>query len=341
MSPKTGRPLSADVHYLSRDSYAFVLPAPKGATRQIPQVKNPDTAFTASVAGITWSISAAPPGSDAPGALIRFSFAPAACTQIHTGAAPVRRGGTLHLNWNADHDNPALSPPTSNPGPGQPVILKNSGQELSCPANSDDVVYDDLTQSEKQSVEIHHKNPTCKSASCLASALGEFVEPREFGVFPEILLYNKTSQFQINPGWRYSVVQTSLGSFEVDGSPGLSRSVRSTDGTNLTVRVSDFLYGLKLRFPSALNIFGEAKGGLLFRSASPSYSTTPDFYRFHGHDSLFLIGGGIEPGKPTRTLGLDVSIRLSVGYMYLPGTGEHIVRLTIGPQFQIPRRRSE
>jgi hypothetical protein len=218
------------------------------------------------------------------------------------------------------------------------VIFKNSGELLPCPANSDNVVYDDLTQSEKQSVELHRKNPPCKSPQCLASALGGFMG-REFGVFPDMLLYNKTSQVQINPGLRYSLVQTSLGSFEVDGSPGLSRSVRSTNGTNLTVRTSDLLYGMKLRFPSALNIFGEAKGGMVFRSASPGYRSTPDFFRFRGHDSLFLIGGGIEPGKPTRTLGLDVYIRFSADFMYLTGTGEHMVRLTIGPQFQIPRRK--
>jgi hypothetical protein len=62
---------------------------------------------------------------------------------------------------------------------------------------------------------------------------------------------------------------------------------------------------------------------------------------YSGHDSLFLIGGDIEPGKPTRTFGLDVSIRVSANYMYLPGTREHMVRLTIGPQFQIPRRGAE
>jgi hypothetical protein len=163
---------------------------------------------------------------------------------------------------------------------------------------------------------------------------------REFGVFPDVILYNKTGQVQINPGLRYSVVQTSLGSFEVDGSPGLSRSVTSTNGTSLSVRISDLFYGLKLRFPSALNIFAEAKGGLVFRGASAGYRSTPDFYRFHGHDSLFLIGGGIEPGKPTRTFGLNASIRVSVNYMYLPGTSEHMVRLTIGPQFQIPKRSS-
>jgi hypothetical protein len=330
---------SADAHYLSRDSYTFFLPAPRGATRQIPHV-NPDTAFTASVEGVTWSISAARPDSDGPGVLIRFSFAPGACGKIHTGTDPVRLGGTLDLNWNTQHDDRTPSPSASTIGASHPLIFTESKQELSCPADPNNVVYDELTQSEKQSVEIHHNNPTCKSPHCLASALGEFVG-REFGVFPDILLYNKTSQVQINPGFRYSVVQTSLGSFEVDGSPGLSRSVRSTNGSNLTVRISDFLYGLKLRFPSALNIFGEAKGGLVFRSASPGYSSTPDFFRFSGHDSVFLIGGGIEPGKPTRTFGLDVAIRLSADYMYLPGTGEHIVRLTIGPQFQIPRRHNE
>ena len=330
---------SADAHYLSRDSYTFFLPAPKGATRKIPQIKNRDTTFTASTRGITWSISPAP-ASDGLGALIRFSFAPEACGQIHptadhVGAEPVRLGGTLTLNW-GDRDVSSDTANSSNSGHGYPVVFKDAGQVLTCDTDSNNILSDDLTNSEKQSVKIHQLNPSCKSPSCLASALGGFIG-REFGVFPEFLLYNKTSQVQINTGFRYSVVQTSLGSFEVEGAPGLSRSVRSNDGTNLSVRISDFLYGIKLRFPSALNIFGELKGGLLFRSASPGFSSTPDFFRFHGHDSLILAGGGIEPGKPTRTLGLDVSIRISADYMYLPGTSEHLVRITVGPQFQIPR----
>jgi hypothetical protein len=325
---------SADAHYLSRDSYTFFLPAPTGATLQIPEVKNRDTAFMASEAGITWSISA-PPRSRGPGVLLRFSFAPAACTQIHEGSEPVRITGILQLNW-AGSDSQPMDLHSSLP---YHVIWKDGDtqvKELTCSPN-DNVLSDNLSESEKRSVQIHHAHPACKSPRCLASALGEFVG-REFGVFPDILLYNKTSQVEINPGFRYSLVQTSLGSFEFDASPGLSRSARSTDGTNLTVRMSDFFYGFKLRFPSALNIFAETKGGMVFRSASSGYSSTPDFFRFRGHDSLFLIGGGIEPGKPSRTFGLDVSIRLSADYMYLPGTGEHMVRLTIGPQFQIPKR---
>jgi len=343
---------SADAHYLSRDSYTFFLPAPKDAPDkiQIPQV-NPRTDFTASTKGITWSISRAPE-SEGQGVLIRFSFAPHACKQIHTGKDAVRLGGTLMLDWTKEDDWNGHSV-SSGAGSIHSVIREQSGEQLKqlpCPpdppAPSDGpdstksdhavVLTDDLTQSEKASVELHHDNPSCKEPHCIVSALNGFFG-REFGIFPEFLLYNKTSQFQINTGFRYSVVQTSLGSFEVEGAPGLSRSVKSDDGTNLSVRISDFLYGIKLRFPSALNIFGEAKGGMLFRSASPGYKSTSDFFRFNGHDSLFLIGGGIEPGKTTRTLGLDVSIRIGADYMYLPGTQEHMVRITVGPQFQIPR----
>ena len=274
--------------------------------------------------------------------MIRFSFAPAACGKIHAGRDAVRLAGTLHLNWNKELDYSSWTPTGSDSGSSYSVVFtpRIEDQQLTC-FPKEKVLYDELTQSEKRSVEIHRLHRPCTSPSCLVSALGSFFEPREFGVFPDILLYNKTSQVQINPGFRYSLVQTALGSFEIDGSPGLSRSVRSTNGTNLSVRISDLLYGLKLRFPSPLNIFGEAKGGMVFRSAGPGYNSTPDFYRFTRHDSLFLIGGGIGPGKPARTFGLDISIRVSADYLYLPGTGEHMVRLTIGPQFQIPRRNAQ
>jgi hypothetical protein len=160
----------------------------------------------------------------------------------------------------------------------------------------------------------------------------------ELGPFPELLLYNKTGQIQINPGVRYAPFQTALFSFEFDGSPGLSRSVKSMDGQNVSVRISDWLYGFKVQVLRQLNLFLETKGGIAFRSASSGFVTTPDFGRFRGHDSFFLVGGGIRPGTQARTFGNQISIRVSMGYMYFPGTGEHMVRITVGPQFQFHRK---
>lgn len=322
----------ADEHYLNRDAYTFFLPAPLGALRETPNVENPVNTFSANDDGITWKLYPAPGRS---GVYLTFSFAPTACRKLYS-RQPMFISGVLHLNWGDNPDSfrevapaSALCPVTR--------IGDNQPQQIACTREDiGDVDPQTITNNEKKSARLHDRNPP-QTLSHVPELLNDLIG-RDIGVFSDVLLYNKTSQIQINPGFRAAVVQTSLGSFEVDASPGLSRSVRSTNGSNLSVRISDLLYGFKLRFPTELNIFAEAKGGMLFRSASAGYATTPDFAQFNGHNALFLAGGGIEPGKQTLSRGIKVFVRVSVDYIYLPGTGEHMVRVTVGPQFRFPRK---
>jgi hypothetical protein len=348
---------AADEHYLNRDSYTFFLPAPVGAVPgKIPTVNNLEPPFwakvdgltkaddktkvnrTTKVDGITWKLQAPPAGSS--GVYVTFSFANAkngACKHLYS-LERILISGVLHLNWGKDPDSPRVAAAPPDPGLSPVTRIDDTDeQKTTCTtAMIGDIYPTEITDNEKESAKLHDRNPP-QTFSHLPELLND-IAGRDVGVFPDILLYNKTGQVQINPGFRAAVIQTSLGSFEVDASPGLSRSVRSTNGTNISVRISDFLYGFKIRFPTELNIFAEAKGGMLWRSAGAGYTATPDFERFHGRDALFLIGGGIEPGKQTLSRGIKVFVRVSADYMYLPGTGEHMVRITVGPQFRFPRK---
>jgi hypothetical protein len=350
---------SADEHYLNRDSYTFFLPAPFGTVAgKIPTV-NAETNFSAKVYGvielpdktkvdgntkvdslirvdgITWKLHASPGGSS--GVYVTFSFAPQACRSLYSQER-ILISGVLHLNWGTNPDSSREASATTDQKLSPVTRIDDTDQqETTCAGDIlAGIEATKITDNEKESARLHDRNSP-QTFSHLPELIKD-IAGRDVGAFPDVLLYNKTSQIQINPGFRAAVIQTSLGSFEIDGSPGLSRSVRSTDGTNLSVRISDFLYGFKLRLPTQLNIFAEAKGGMLWRSASTGHPTRPDFERFHGRDALFLIGGGIEPGKQTLSRGIKVFVRVSADYMYLPGTREHMVRITVGPQFRFPRK---
>lgn len=351
---------SQDEHYLDRNGYTFFLPARPGASQGTPTVSNFNDAFRSNEPGLTWSLERSPePGSN--GVLLRISFTPTsmACQLIHNGEM-VHVSGEVHLDWT----NPSLpqTPSTFEDGKatGTSQAELNIPQEESFPVNRIDrasqdrlehdncVVSlhdqatgkgssDDFEQSENHWSMEHTKNPPEHSLPTIFSQMGDFLGS-DIGLFEEALLYNKTSQIQPNVGARYALIQTPLGNIEVDGSPGFSRSVRSTNGQNLSVRVSDWMAGLKVQFTSQLGMFVEAKGGDIYRSASLGYATTPDFKNFHGHDPIFLVGGGIQPGATAVAKGTKITLRISVDYVRVTGTGENMIRITIGPQFQIHRR---
>jgi hypothetical protein len=130
---------------------------------------------------------------------------------------------------------------------------------------------------------------------------------------------------------RAALFQTPLGNIEIDGSlPFVTRHVTSTNGTRLQVKANDYLAGLKLEVEHRLHLYVELKGGEIVRSASAGFLQTADFKYFTGHDGAILIGGGINPGHQE---GKGLSLRLSVGALFIPSTGEKMFRLALGPQY--------
>ena len=336
---------SADEHYLNRDTYTVFLPAPPGSSSEIPSVTNSGDAFHSNVKGVRWSLYRPPnASSNERGVWLRFSFVPEACVALHSGQM-IHVSGLLHLDWSSA-TNGLVQPCDGNPASGQSSDFDGSQREVYQACRNDspkqplscDSATDDDRKQQVILADYHEKNhPTLSWANAKGTLQG-FIGG-ELGLFPEVILYNKTSQIQVNPGIRYAPFQTALFSFEFEGSPGLSRSVKSTDGQSLSVRLGDFLYGFKVQLSHQFNMFAEAKGVELFRSASAGSSSASDFETFRGHDAGFFVGGGIQPStSAVATRGNRVSIRVSAGYMYFPGTGEHMVRITAGPQFQFHKK---
>lgn len=63
----------------------------------------------------------------------------------------------------------------------------------------------------------------------------------------------------------------------------------------------------------------------------------PSLVHFKGHDAIVYIGAGLEPFRERFRL----TARFSAGVMIVPGTGEKIIRFTVGPQIQFRRRSNE
>jgi hypothetical protein len=338
---------SADEHYLNRDTYTVFLPAPPGSSNEIPSVTNVGDAFHSNAKGVRWTLYRPPnASSNERGVWLRFSFVPEACAAVHSGQM-VHVSGLLRLDWSSSTTNELVQSCDGKTSSSQASDFDGSQREVYQVCRNDspeqpltcDSATDDDQKQELTLAGYHEKNHPNLSWANTKSTLEGFIGG-ELGLFPEVILYNKTSQIQVNPGIRYAPFQTALFSFELDGSPGLSRSVKSTGGQSLSVRLGDFLYGFKVQFSHQFNMFAEAKGVEIFRSASAAFASTSDFENFRGRDAGFFVGGGIQPSTSAiTTRGNRISIRVSAGYMYFPGTGEHMVRITVGPQFQFHKRQ--
>lgn len=339
---------SQDEHYLDRNGYTFFLPAPPGAAKSTPTVIR--ETFKSNEKGLIWSLDrSTDPKSN--GALLRISFTPtqAACNRIHSGEM-AHVSGEIELDWTKpviDQVSQSCQAPGVEGNDQSPYALVRVDKECqervekdNCTTPSHDNplggASDDLKASQNSWSQAHFKNHPDLTPANLAKQIADFLGS-DLGLFEELTFYNNTSQIQSNFGGRFGIIQTPLGSVEVDGAPGLSRSVRSTNGQNLSVKMSDWMAGLKVQFTQQLGMFAEAKGGRLYRSASPGFATTPDFKNFHGQEAFYLFGGGIQPGANVLAKGTKITVRVSVDYLRVPSTGENMIRLTIGPQLQIHR----
>jgi hypothetical protein len=311
---------SQDQHYLDRSIYTMLLPAPVGAQGPYPVpdlARSDGTPFTSNLPGLTWSIK---PSANPPGALVSFSLVPAdACSQ--TGKSElVRISGVLHLSWKASvapiQDTCKASGLNDPHKDSSPVCLRQEVQVCS-----------------NQYVQQTGPNPARNKPNLWEGLTGVWQEDHgeEVGAFEEGLLYNGSTQIQPNLALRATILATPVISGEVDGSlPFITREVRSTNGTSLRVKANDYLAGAKLEVEHHLHLYAELKFGEIVRSASSGFLQTPDFKHFTGHDGAILVGGGVNPGYHE---GGGLSLRFSVGVLFIPATGEKMFRLALGPQY--------
>jgi len=148
------------------------------------------------------------------------------------------------------------------------------------------------------------------------------------GVFWQDLKIPASANMAQGGGLRTELVQTPLGAFEFEGA---FTHVHSTTARDLWT--FEYLYGLRIQVLRQGAIYLDPKGGNLRRWTGIETAPGSDYSRFHGSDSFFYIGGGFQPGS---RLG-RVPVRIGAGVMILPGTGERIFRITIGPQMQFSK----
>jgi hypothetical protein len=318
---------SLDQHYLDRNVYTMLLPAPAGAMGAIPVLGTDGTPFTSNIQDLTWSMK---PSLDPPGALVTFSLVRSTCSHVRSGKM-VRISGVLHLNWLSSEIRklPTCPLEITNDNPKRdsyPVCWQESPR--ACPPEPFEQGYAEEYLQEQKNLNQDRRKPNLIQG--IGGTLADY-HGKEIGAFEEVLLYNGSTQIQPNLALRGAILQTPLGNVEIDASlPFVSRQVKSTNGTSLQVKANDYLAGLKLEVEHRLRLYVELKGGEIVRSASSGFLQTPDFKHFTGHNGAILIGGGINPG---RQEGKGLSLRLSVGALFIPSTGEKMFRLALGPQY--------
>jgi len=321
---------SLDQHYLDRNVYTMLLPAPAGAMGGIPALATDGTPFTSNIPGLTWSMK---PSTDPPGALVTFSLVPlveSRCKHVRSGEM-VRISGVLRLNWlspksEKPHTRPTQRTNDTPPRDSYPVRWDETTR--ACPPEPFKPSYAEEYRKEQGNLNQDRTKPLLIQG--IGGTLKDY-HGKEIGAFEEVLLYNGSTQIQPNLALRGALLQTPLGNVEIDGSlPLVSRQVKSTNGTSLQVKANVYLAGLKLEVEHRLHLYVELKGGEIVRSASSGFLQTPDFKHFTGHNGGILIGGGINPGRPE---GKGLSLRLSVGALFIPSTGEKMFRLALGPQY--------
>jgi hypothetical protein len=373
---------SLDQHWVDRDVMRIFLPAPVGATRQMPVVRGEDRnhVFFSNFRGIKWRMDPATSpywGSSATnnGVIITLFLKPSCSAQGGERAvlpqpasgANIRVHGALHLNWMSDDNRAAqlrfdtvgpydFSPSSHDRQASSASILKGLSQNefydlepvkladdketgpVACKFDEVDNPSTDLVnvrivhdardaedQLMRQRVLI--KPVSLFSKETFRSLFTDYVKAN-VGMFWQDLKIPNASNMSQGGGLRTELAQTPLGAFEFEGA-----FTHAHTGTARDLWTFEYLYGLRIQFIRQGAIYLDPKGGNLRRWTGVETSPGSNYSRFHGSDSFFYIGGGFQLGK---RLGRS-PVRIGAGVMMLPGTGEKIFRVTIGPQFHFSK----
>jgi hypothetical protein len=335
---------SLDPHYANRDRLSVFLPAPKGAERNEPVIRDEEHAFQSSADDLHWTIE-----YQDSGVLVTFFLKPDSGVAPKSGA-PIRINGVLHLNWMNDRKDSlpvVFDPPQAS---DSPQATKDSGHPRdtsrvtrgSAPAPSPESVASEYTLRQNATDFARERQRLWDLKKQKVSfSFGETIKMifanywrSNLGVFEEGLHTLPGEGLQLGPGARLELFQTVLGGVEFESAWGLHPT--SPLSRDLRVKTGDMMLGLRVQITQRAGAFVEMKPGVLFRSASPGLAASPGFVHFKGHDAITYVGAGLEPFREKFRL----TLRLSAGVMIVPGTGEKILRFTAGPQIQF-RRRAE
>jgi len=339
-------------HYLDRESFTFFLPEPPGAMNPTPTVRGDSDSFYSNQPGLKWQ----QPQYDAlaGGVYVTFSLRPPNCDSLATGT-PVRVHGVLHLNWSGDDTLPITpfvferDPEADDARAPKPFgrdsypagefdtyAVKLGDDHSMCSAPSSDPQKADAIVQENAQKLRNTREYAQKVQDKGALGLGgiwvsikEYVG-RDIGFYSGTISYSGAANPALDFGARYEFFQTPLGSVEFEGESGLPRGVTSSNGQHLNVHAWSGMGGLRVQLSRKLAPYVDLKAGQVFRTASAGFLSTPDFQHFSGHDFFLYFGTGVEPFRQRP----HASLRISVGAMVLPETGEWMLRITFGPHFR-------
>jgi hypothetical protein len=344
---------SLEEHYLHRDSISLFLPAPRGAGMN-PEVRDP-TAFTSNVKDLRWKLEYKQADH---GVLITFFLNSGG---VRANGTPVHISGQLRLNWidsqtslkPAVKDLAAAAPsPKSNskrsskaqvlessalPQDSNPVILCKGLADPACeplppqwPTDAQILADAKKFTKERQDLRNLKKQKAAISSSGVLKGLAQYWQSN-LGLFAEGLHPWNGRGMQIGPGARVELFQTPLGSVEIDTASGLHPT--SIVDQRYDSKTFDWLLGVRVQVARRLAPFIEVKGGGLQRWADTGFRVDSNLVHFDGYHGIFYAGAGLQPFREH----FRMTIRFSAGLMRVPGTGENIIRLTVGPQIRFKR----
>ncbi len=339
-----------DEHYLYRDSLTLVLPAPPGATEPGRVIAGTQSLFS-NVTGLQWSWE--PVGG---GVAVTVALVPPSCAGVHSGA-PVRIHGALHLNWSdqnveprrlsvdlgpkeiaregktPDGPAPRNEPKPAPAGDAEPVELVQDGVSVpSCQGSStsDEEIMANADAYERQQAAFTRARDakTRTDFWTVMKFVGDYTG-KNLSVFGELQQFATAQDFALGVGARAELLSTPLGSLETEGVTTFPTLVTSS-ASQFHVRTTAWLTGLRLQVARAGSPFLDvAKVGYMWRSADSAAAENTEFRHFKGHNFIIYTGAGFEPRRRNR-----ISLRVTGGVVFMPATGEKILRLTAGLHFR-------
>jgi hypothetical protein len=312
-------------HFLDRDQYSVVIPAPVGAVGGMPTIRGD---FYANVDGLRWNATLAEGG-----VLLTFSLRPSDCSRVPDQAA-ILLHGAIHFDWMHSSALPAPAPAASGPGRQYDGHLDDAFAVLrgdpprSCPTTQP-------TTTPAIQLEAQHasaRQTTMKrlkrgfSGSSLGGAIRPYFHPT-VEVVPTLARINGV--YFIGGGLSSELFGTPLGSIETGLAYLFPHSFKGTPSLPVRFQALTWDLGLKVQVSKSQSSYVEAKWAGIAPFPGRGIATSP-LARFTDVQGQGMRAGfGIQPFREKHRF----SLRASIAYTWLPAISEHWWSLSVGPQF--------